>query len=99
MKAKNISRYTYKKTAFQGWRLSIMRNGTQFTEYFSDKQYNNDYKESFHAAKSVRDEILDALRKCKGDDCKGLLKNYREQRAQLKTAGSAPAEDTTEAAE
>ena len=94
MKAKNISRYTYKKTAFQGWRLSIMRNGAQFTEYFSDKQYNNDHKESFRAAKTVRDEILGALKKCRDEakKCKvkaehklaEIVSDYRERRAKAK---------------
>jgi hypothetical protein len=35
---KNLTRFTYETTAFQGWRLCISRAGTTFTRYFSDKQ-------------------------------------------------------------
>jgi len=34
---KNLTRFTYKTTAFQGWRLCIARGGASFTRYFSDK--------------------------------------------------------------
>lgn len=61
MRAKNISRYTYKKTAFQGWRLAISRKGHHFVKYFGDKQYGNDYRASFRAAVDARDAILNEL--------------------------------------
>ena len=35
---KNLTRFTYETTAFQGWRLCISRAGATFTRYFSDKQ-------------------------------------------------------------
>jgi len=35
---KNLTRFTYETTAFQGWRLNISRGGVSFTRYFSDKQ-------------------------------------------------------------
>lgn len=57
MRAKNISRYTYKKTAFQGWRLAISRKGYTFVKYFGDKQYNG-YRLAFRAAVEARDAIL-----------------------------------------
>jgi len=39
MKSKrNLTRFTYEATAFQGWRLCIARAGATFTRYFSDKQ-------------------------------------------------------------
>jgi len=39
MKSKrNLTRFTYETTAFQGWRLCISRAGSTFMRYFSDKQ-------------------------------------------------------------
>lgn len=60
MKAKNISRYNYKKTGFQGWRLAITRKGLNFIKYFSDVQYDG-FRESFRAAVEARNAILHEL--------------------------------------
>lgn len=60
MRAKNISRYTYKKTAFQGWRLAITRKGHTFVKYFGDRQFEG-YRSAFRAAVEVRDAILHEL--------------------------------------
>jgi hypothetical protein len=39
MKSKrDLTRFTYETTAFQGWRLCISRAGVTFMRYFSDKQ-------------------------------------------------------------
>lgn len=62
MRAKNISRYTYKKTAFQGWRLALRRQGNQFVKYFADRQYE-DSTAAFKAAVALRNEILKELKK------------------------------------
>lgn len=62
MRAKNISRYTYKKTAFQGWRLALRRQGKQFVKYFADRQYE-DSTAAFKAAVALRNEILKELKK------------------------------------
>lgn len=62
MRAKNISRYTYKKTAFQGWRLALRRQGKQFVKYFADRQYENS-TEAFKAAVALRNAILKELKK------------------------------------
>lgn len=61
MRAKNISRYNYKKTGFRGWRLAITRKGLSFIKYFSDVQYAG-FRESFKAALEARDAILHELR-------------------------------------
>ncbi|MBR5895151.1 MAG: hypothetical protein IKZ13_06385 [Akkermansia sp.] len=66
MRAKNISRYTYKKTAFQGWRLALRRQGKQFVKYFADRQYG-DSTAAFKAAVALRNDILKELKK-KGAD-------------------------------
>ncbi len=62
MRAKNISRYTYKKTAFQGWRLALRRQGEQFVKYFADRQYE-DSTAAFKAAVALRNDILKELKK------------------------------------
>ena len=36
---KNLTRFTYGRTAFQGWRLCIARKGRTFMCYFSDADY------------------------------------------------------------
>lgn len=61
MKIKNITRYTYARTAFQGWRLSICRNCRQFTKYFSDRQFGSE-EAALQAAIEMRGKILDDLK-------------------------------------
>jgi len=41
---RNLTRFTYETTAFQGWRLCIARGGRTFTRYFSDKQCGGERK-------------------------------------------------------
>ena len=38
---KNITRFTYEFTSFQGWRVTLCRRQEHFTRYFSDKQYGS----------------------------------------------------------
>ena len=61
MKSKrNLTRFTYENTAFQGWRLCISRGGATFTKYFSDKQYGGGRK-SLRAAEAALEDIKDVL--------------------------------------
>ncbi|MBR5330819.1 MAG: hypothetical protein IKV13_04945 [Akkermansia sp.] len=57
MKTKNLTRYTYENTDFQGWRVSIQRCGRIITRYFSDLQYGSE-EESRAAAIEYRDRIF-----------------------------------------
>ncbi len=57
MTNKNITRYTYENTDFQGWRVSIQRCGRIITRYFSDMQYGSE-EESFHEALAYRDHVF-----------------------------------------
>ncbi len=41
---RNLTRFTYETTAFQGWRLSIARGGQTFTRYFPDRKYGGERK-------------------------------------------------------
>ncbi|MBB5352138.1 hypothetical protein HNR46_002379 [Haloferula luteola] len=61
MKSKrNLTRFTYENTAFQGWRLCISRGGATFTKYFSDKQYGSG-KDALVAAEAALEEIKDVI--------------------------------------
>lgn len=57
MKSKNLTRYTYENTDFQGWRVSIQRCGRIITRYFSDLQYGSEEK-SKAAAVEYRDMVF-----------------------------------------
>ena len=54
---KNLTRFTYETTAFEGWRLCLSRAGTTFTRYFSDKAYGGQRK-SLAAAEAARAELI-----------------------------------------
>lgn len=61
MKSKrNLTRFTYETSAFEGWRLCISRKGTTFTKYFSDKQFG-DGKKSLAAAEGKLTELKTIL--------------------------------------
>ncbi len=65
MKSKrNLTRFTYETTAFQGWRLCISRGGATFTRYFSDRQYGGARK-SMVAAEAKLAELRKFLESAK----------------------------------
>ncbi len=58
---RNITRFTYEFTSFQGWRVTICRRQVHFTRYFSDKQYGGE-EAALAAALAVRNHLLEQLR-------------------------------------
>ena len=54
---KNLTRFDYEKSAFEGWRLCIMKAGTTFTRYFPDKQFDGNAKKSLAAAEKTLAEL------------------------------------------
>ncbi len=58
---RNITRFTYEFTSFQGWRVTLCRNQVHFTRYFSDRQYGGE-QESLAAAVATRNKVLESLR-------------------------------------
>lgn len=62
---KNLTRFTYETTAFQGWRLSLSRSGTTFTKYYSDKKYGSERKALKAAEVALKDlkELVENSRK------------------------------------
>lgn len=57
---KNITRYTYEKTSFQGWRLCLSRHKRLYVRYFADRAYGSE-EASLEAAQQVRQMLLDEL--------------------------------------
>lgn len=69
MKSKrNLTRFTYETTAFQGWRLCLSRAGTTFTKYFSDKKYGGPKKSLGSAERALADlkQLVDNSRRVNG---------------------------------
>ena len=62
MNLRHITRFTYKYTNFQGWRVAINRKGTTLARYFSDKQYGSE-EEARDQAIRFRDMLVDELNK------------------------------------
>ena len=52
---KNLTRFTYENSAFEGWRLSISRAGTTFTRYFPDRKLGGADKSLEAAEKTLVD--------------------------------------------
>ncbi len=75
MTKRNITRYTYETTSFQGWRLSICRRWNQFTKYFSDRQYGSE-EAAFDAALKMRDKIYTALQQ-QPEDPRGVFEQFK----------------------
>lgn len=63
---KNITRYTYENTDFQGWRVSIQRCGRIITRYFSDLQYGSE-EESQREALEYRDHVFNEMNRRRDD--------------------------------
>ena len=75
---KNLTRFTYETTAFQGWRLCISRGGKTFTRYFSDKQHGGERK-ALKAAEARLSEMKQLLDQAPRRD--GKLTKTAEARA------------------
>lgn len=57
MKSKrNLTRFTYETSAFQGWRLCLSRAGTSFVKYFPDRKFGS-AKKSLAAAEAALAEL------------------------------------------
>ena len=81
MKSKrNLTRFTYETTAFQGWRLCLSRAGTTFSKYFSDKKYGGS-KKSLNAAENVLGELtqrVDNSRRINGKLSQATIRKGRK---------------------
>jgi hypothetical protein len=66
---RNLTRFTYETTAFEGWRLNLTRAGSTFTKYFPDKRHGGPRK-SFDIAKTKLAELKALLEGAKKTDGK-----------------------------
>ena len=57
---KNITRFTYQESSFEGWRLALCRCRLPFTHYFPDKKYGGK-EQALTAAQEMRRQILDLV--------------------------------------
>lgn len=88
MNLKHITRFTYEFTNFQGWRVSIRRQGYTLTRYFSDKQYESPEIAHEHALR-FRDSVLAEL-DSQPDKAQEILSKYRVQPNKLYPVGLKP---------
>ena len=81
MKSKrNLTRFTYDTTAFQGWRLCLSRAGTTFTKYFSDKKYGGPKKSLTAAEKALGElrHLVDNSRRVNGKLSQATIRKARK---------------------
>ena len=92
---RNIARFTYEFTSFQGWRVTLCRNQVHFTRYFSDKQYGGE-KAALAAALTVRNRLMELLREHPDDPIAAFeLCRAEEQPRQLFPRGLRPRKAAT----
>ncbi len=89
MSFRHITRFTYKFTSFQGWRVAIRRCGYTLTRYFSDRQYA-DSDIAFEHALQFRDTVLAELEQNPGNEIE-VLNRYRAEARTVYPAGLKPA--------
>ena len=79
-KRKNLTRFTYETTAFQGWRLCLSKRGTTFTKYFSDKQHGGQRKalKAANTALAELKELLDGSRLINGKLSKSVISKAKK---------------------
>lgn len=70
---RNLTRFTYENTAFQGWRVCICREGKTFVKYFSDKQFGSG-EAALEAAETLLSKILNVFEQSKKEHGK-ITKN------------------------
>ena len=61
---KNLTRFSYRTAAFEGWRLCISRGGKTFMRYFPDKKFGG-ARRSLAAAEQVLAKLNSLLESTK----------------------------------
>lgn len=91
---RNITRFTYEFTSFQGWRVTLCRNQVHFTRYFSDKQYGGE-QAALAAALSTRNRVLACLRQHPGNPERAFAMCREEQQPSCYPRGLRPRKNLT----
>lgn len=68
---KNITRFTYEFTSFQGYRVTLCRKQVHFTRYFSDKQYGGQ-EAALKAAEETLQRVKENLKQYPDDPAKAF---------------------------
>lgn len=76
---KNITRYTYEKTSFQGWRLCLSRKKCLYVKYFADRIFGSE-EAALAEAQKMRQAILDALAALPSLEVEAIRKVYDRYR-------------------
>lgn len=65
---KNLTRFDYENSAFEGWRLCICKTGNTFTRYFPDKKFGSAKKSLAAAEKSLAElrALIDGSKRVDG---------------------------------
>lgn len=79
MDLRHITRFTYKFTNFQGWRVAIRRHGYTLTRYFSDRQYQ-DENAAYNQALQFRNKVLAELEQNPGNELAVLTSHSIRER-------------------
>ena len=95
MNQRHITRFTYKFTNFQGWRVAISRQGMSLARYFSDKQYG-DADIAREQALNFRNLVLEELR-LHPEQTREILERHRVKPRQFYPAGLKPCHAPVEA--
>ena len=82
---KNLTRFTYENSAFEGWRLGLSKYGTSFLRYFPDKKFGGG-KESLAAAEATLKELKTLLDNAKLVDGKLAPATIKKAEKLLKDA-------------
>lgn len=72
----NLTRFTYVRTAFQGWRMSVTKCRVTFTKYFPDRKYGGE-QNALAAAEATLMHVRNVLSKNK--DKKNLTQSTRRE--------------------
>jgi len=82
---KNLTRFSYETSAFEGWRLGISKKGTSFMRYFPDKKFGS-AKKSLAAAEKTLAELKALISGAKLVDGKLTATTIKKAQKLLKDA-------------
>ena len=82
---KNLTRFDYENSAFEGWRLCITQKGATFVRYFPDKKLGGP-KKSLAVAEKALAELKDLLKGAKLMDGKHSATTIKKAQKLLKDA-------------
>lgn len=83
---RNITRFTYETTSFQGWRVTLCRRQRHYTRYFSDREYGGE-EAALQAAIHARAVVLARLEESPNNPSRVFSICRREEQPTVLPAG------------